>query len=147
MRKLAVHCWPFTPTIFLRSTSPPELNGPRSRFLCELVVGDDVGPLSRLGHARDANGRQLRHAQDLCRLDSPLSGDNVAIGVDKDRVGKVLELHALHDLLDPLLAVRTGGRECGFKLVMGPFTIAGSLRAKPRPGAANVRISLLRTCF
>ena len=47
-----------------------------ARLLSEPVVGDHVSPLLFLAHVREANGRHLGHAEQLCCLDAAVTGDD-----------------------------------------------------------------------
>ena len=47
-----------------------------ARLLSEPVVGDHVGALLGLAHVREADGRHLGHAEQLCCLDTAVAGDD-----------------------------------------------------------------------
>ncbi len=47
-----------------------------ARLLGEPVVGDHVGALLGLAHVREADGRHLAHAEQLCGLDAAVAGDD-----------------------------------------------------------------------
>ena len=56
-------------------------------ILGELVVGENVAALLRLGHIVDANGRDLSEAKQHRGLEPAMARNDDAVAIDEDRVG------------------------------------------------------------
>lgn len=74
----------------------------------ELVVDEHIGaPLSRI-EMSEAHSRDVLQADQLCSLDSAVTGDDLAILADQYRVGKSEPPDAVCDLPDLLLGMGAG---------------------------------------
>ena len=68
--------------------------------LGQFVVGNDVCPNLVIRQPVEPNRRHLRYAEQLRRLNSPVAGDYLIVGINQDRVCKAERPHAFGDLPD-----------------------------------------------
>src|SRR5262249_44393007 len=56
------------------------------------VIGKDVSPLFWLGQVGERHGRHDADAEELCRRDPSVSGDDLALIIDQDRIAEAKSL-------------------------------------------------------
>jgi hypothetical protein len=78
-----------------------------ARIKRELVIGDDVGPLLRLGHRGEADGGDVHLSQQLGRFASAMTGDDRIVIVDQHRIREPEGSDAVGDLPDLALGMGT----------------------------------------
>ena len=71
----------------------------------ELVVGKAQRALLRVGQVRQRDRRHRAQPDQLCSEEPPVPGDDPAVAVDQDRIGKPERPDRAGDLLDLLLRV------------------------------------------
>jgi hypothetical protein len=72
------------------------------------VVGEDVGPLLRLGEVLEPDRRHGVEAKHFGRLDPAMAGDDAAVLVDQDRIVEAERGDVCRDLGDLLCAMGAG---------------------------------------
>jgi len=77
-------------------------------FLGELVIGQDVGALIRLAQMREPVGRHRGDAEELGGFHTAVTGDDLLVIIDQDRIAEAELRNAVRDLADLLLRMRPG---------------------------------------
>jgi hypothetical protein len=79
-----------------------------SRIERQLVVGNHIGAHLRRRHVHKPPARHRLHLEELGRLQPSMTGENVVVSVDQDRIGETVLADARGDLAALLARVRTG---------------------------------------
>src|SRR5262249_44748843 len=83
---------------------------------CDLVVGEDIGPLLGCRHAVDAKAWDGLHPQKLGGFDTAVTSEDLVISIDQNRVGEAEALDAVGDLPDLFPRMSPGVSGIGAKV-------------------------------
>lgn len=102
---------------------------------CQLVIGNDIGPLFRFGHVLDANAGDRVHSQGLGSLDPPMPGKDGVGLIDQHRIGEAEGPDRLRNLLQ--LLFRMGSSVARPPKVTASLETATSVAPQTHPALAD----------